>query len=175
MRVTQAMVSRMGMEQLNNQRARLAKTQEQARQMLMVTQTRVYAFNAQKQIVIIDSSDGAVVGRLPYRQFTKTQTNDRTDRIFLTSPQGLVVCLKERDSAIPSFHLHPERRPILPELTPEEGMEAPAEGEMPAEGVMPAEEAEKPAEPAEPGEAMPAEPGVEGETPADPPAEAPAE
>ena len=154
--------------------------QEQARQILMVGQSRVYAFNAQKQIVILESSDGAIVGRLPYRQFTKTQTNDRTDRMFLTTPQGLVVCLKEQDSAIPSFHLHPERRPILPELTPEEGMEAPAEGTMPSkpgEGAMPVEPSDEGAippipevgeKPAEPGEAMPAEPGEEGAMPAEP-------
>ena len=101
------------------------QAQEQARQILMVGQSRMYAFNAQKEIVIVEASDGNVVGKLSYRQFGKSPTNDRTDRMFLVSQEGLVVCLKERDSAIPSFHLHPERRPILPEFTSEEGGEAP--------------------------------------------------
>lgn len=118
--------------------------QEQARQVLAVGQSRLYAFNSQKEIVIVQTSDGKVVGKLPYRQFGMTPTNDRTDRIFLVSQGGLVVCLKERDSAIPTYHLYPERRPILPEITPEEGMEAPAESEIPADT------AEEPAVPAEP-------------------------
>ncbi len=105
--------------------------QEQARQLLMVGQSRIYAFNEQKEIVIIQSSDGRVVGKLPLRQFGMTPTNDRTDRLFLATQEGLVVCLKERDSAIPTYHLHPERRPILPELTPEEGMDVPAESATP--------------------------------------------
>jgi len=112
--------------------------QEQARQILMVGQSRLYAFNAQKEIVIVQASDGRVVGKLPYRNFVKSPTNDRTDRMFLVSQEGLVVCLKERDSAIPTYHLHPERRPILPEITPEEGMEAPAEESPPTD--PPAEE-----------------------------------
>jgi outer membrane protein assembly factor BamB len=119
------------------------KPQEQARKILMVSQDRMYAFNAQKEIVIVDTADGKLVGKLPYRKFTLTPTNDRTDRMFLTTQDGLIVCLKERDSAIPSYHLHPERRPILPEITPEEGMETPADGmpaEPPADAAAPAPE-----------------------------------
>lgn len=119
------------------------KPQEQARKILMVSQDRMYAFNAQKEIVIVDTADGKVVGKLPYRKYILTPTNDRTDRMFLTTQDGLIVCIKERDSAIPSYHLHPERRPILPEITPEEGMEAPAENvpaEPPADTAAPAPE-----------------------------------
>lgn len=130
--------------------------QEQARKILMVGQSRLYAFNAQKEIVIVQSADGLVVGKLPYRQFTETPTNDRTDRLYLVTQTGLVVCLKENDSGIPTYHLHPERRPILPELTPEEGLEAPAEGTMPTD----------PADPADPAAAPPVDPAAKA--PADP-------
>ena len=137
------------------------RPQEQARQILMVGQSRIYAFNGQKEIVIIEAADGHVVGKLPYRHFIKTPTNDRTDRMFLTTQEGLIVCLKERDSGIPSYHLYPERRPILPELSPEEGMEAPAEGTPPADpAAAPADPAAPPADPAAP----PADPAA----PADP-------
>ena len=130
------------------------QSQEQARQVLMVGQSRLYAFNAQKEIVIVQAADGRLVGKLSYRNFGKSPTNDRTDRMFLVSQEGLVVCLKERDSAIPTYHLHPERRPILPEITPEEGME-----EAPSEEMeVPAEEMEAPAE-----EAAPSDPPAEDE------------
>lgn len=103
-----------------------ASPQEQARKVLMVGQSRIYAFNVQKEIVILEASDGKVVGKIPDRQFVDSPTNDRTDRMFLVTSKGVIVCVKEKDSAIPAFHLHPERRPILPEFTPEEGAEAPA-------------------------------------------------
>ncbi len=111
--------------------------QAQARRVLMVGQSRLYAVNAQNEIVVIQASDGKVVGKLPHRQFTMSPTNDRTDRMFLATQDGLVVCVKERDSAIPSYHLHPERRPILPELTPEEGEAAPADTTMPPAEAAP--------------------------------------
>ena len=103
----------------------------------MVGQSRFYAFNSQKEIVIVQSSDGTLVGKLPYRDYVNTPTNDRTDRMFLVTQGGLIVCLKEHDSVIPSFHLHPERRPILPEITPEEGAEVPAEEAAPAAAEAP--------------------------------------
>ncbi len=104
-----------------------ASPQEQARKVLMVGQSRLYAFNDQKEIVILEASDGRVVGKIPSRQFVDSPTNDRTDRLFLVTTKGVIVCVKEKDSAIPTFHLHPERRPILPEFTPEEGAETPPE------------------------------------------------
>jgi len=104
-----------------------AKPQEQARKVLMVGQSRLYAFNDQNEIVVLEASDGRVVGKIPSRQFVDSPTNDRTDRLFLVTSKGVVVCVKEKDSAIPAYHLHPERRPILPEFTPEEGAETPEE------------------------------------------------
>lgn len=103
------------------------KPQEQARKVLMVGQSRLYAFNDQNEIVVLEASDGRVVGKIPSRQFVDSPTNDRTDRLFLVTSKGVVVCVKEKDSAIPAYHLHPERRPILPEFTPEEGAETPEE------------------------------------------------
>lgn len=101
--------------------------QEQARKVLMVSQSRLYAFNDQQEIVVLEASDGRVVGKIPNRQFVDSPTNDRTDRLFLVTSKGVIVCVKEKDSAIPAYHLYPERRPILPEFTPEEGAEAPEE------------------------------------------------
>lgn len=41
------------------------------------------------------------------------------DRIFLASPSGLVVALRERGRSFPQYHMFPERRPILPEFAPD--------------------------------------------------------
>lgn len=106
--------------------------QEQARKILMVSQDRLYAFNGQKEIVVVDTADGKLVSKMPYRKYIMTPTNDRTDRMFLTTQDGLVVCLKERSSTIPTYHLYPEKRPILPEITPEEGTEPTSDSASPS-------------------------------------------
>ncbi len=132
-----------------------AQPQDQARKVLMVGQSRLYCFSDQKEIVILESADGSVVGKIPNRQFVASPTNDRTDRLFLVTTQGVIVCVKEKDSAIPAFHLHPERRPILPELTPEEGAESPAIDSSASEAEATEVPADQPAE-GQPAEEQPA-------------------
>jgi hypothetical protein len=67
--------------------------------------------------------------------------NDRNDRIYLATPQGLIIALHERGREFPAYYKYPERQPILPEFAPEdEAADAPA-GEMPAEKTGAAEEA----------------------------------
>lgn len=114
--------------------------QGQLQQLLMVGQNRVYGFNAQRELVVVDATDGKPVGKLPLRKYNRSPTNDRTDRLILASQEGLVVCLKEQNSGIPTYHLYPERRPILPELTPEEGAEETIDDAMTTEGSVEASE-----------------------------------
>ncbi len=109
---------------------------------------RVYATDYDGNLLILSRPTGSITGTLPMRKFSKLFHNDRTDRIVMGTDSGLVVCLREKGRVIPTFHMYPDRLPILPEFAPEDG-EEPAEG-MPAgdgEGEMPAEgEGEMPAE-----------------------------
>ena len=53
--------------------------------------------------------------------------NDRTDRIYLGTESGLIVCLRERGQEFPKFHMYPERSPILPEMAPDDPTDTPVE------------------------------------------------
>ena len=51
---------------------------------------------------------------LPLAGFDVRIANDRTDRLMLSTPTGLVVCVREIGRYEPMFHRYPGRRPILP-------------------------------------------------------------
>lgn len=87
-------------------------------------------------MVMVTKDRGQVVGSLELRRFAVRIGNDRTDRIYLSTETGLVICLRQKDHIDPVYHRFPDRLPLLPEFEPEEG-------EMPAENV---EAAEAPAE-----------------------------
>ncbi len=81
----------------------------------------VYASDKSGNVMIIDRVDGAPLGAVPLRGFDIRVPNDRTDRLYLGTTSGLIVCLREQGLEFPLYHRYPERRPILPEFAPEEG------------------------------------------------------
>lgn len=102
---------------------------------ISVSNKRVYAADALGNLLLLNRAEGRQEAPpLALRDYPIRINNARTDRLYLASPDGLLVCLRETDQKLPIYHLFPDRRPILPEFGPEEG-EAPAE---------------KPAEPADP-------------------------
>jgi outer membrane protein assembly factor BamB len=95
--------------------------QPEAADFRATTDEHVYASDSLGNLLILArNTDGAVLGRLPYRHLSLRIQNDRTDRIYLGTESGLIVCLREIGAEFPRFHMHPERSPILPELVPDE-------------------------------------------------------
>lgn len=91
----------------------------------------MFASDADGNLVRVLREDGGVTGALPMRVFTERVANDRTDRIYMATETGLVICLRQRNELIPTFHKFPDRLPILPEVQPEEP--TPPEAEAAAE------------------------------------------
>ena len=71
-------------------------------------------------VVILNRADGRSLGTLSLRPFSVRLENDRTDRLFLATPSGLVVCLREQGSEFAHFHKYPDRAPIVPDVEPDE-------------------------------------------------------
>ncbi len=92
--------------------------------------TTVVARDLDKNLVLVDQDNGRMVGRIPASFYERHVVNDRSDRIYLANSRGQVMALRESGRNYPLYHRYPERRPILPEIAPEdEGTEAEA---MPA-------------------------------------------
>jgi hypothetical protein len=70
-------------------------------------------------VLILSRDDGAITGSLPARELSLRAANDRTDRLYLASPQGTLVCLRPQGSDFPEYHKFPERQPMLPEFAEE--------------------------------------------------------
>lgn len=84
------------------------------------TKSRLFCSDETGNIVLLQRSTGRPLGTLPLRPFSVRLQNDRTDRLFLATPSGLVVCLREQGSEFAHFHKYPERAPIVPDVEPDE-------------------------------------------------------
>ncbi|MBQ17408.1 MAG: pyrrolo-quinoline quinone [Planctomycetaceae bacterium] len=100
------------------------------------TGTRIFAADQVGNLVALRRTDGSILGTMPLRQFGIKYGNDRTDRIYLATNSGLIVCLRESgaDHEFPVFHRNPDLLPIVPEFSPEE---APAPAPAPAPASNP--------------------------------------
>jgi len=114
--------------------------QSQATSFVAASETHVYARDENKNLLVLDRTSGQITGTINVRNFEMHAANDRTDRIFLASRDGVVVAIREVGSEYPLYHLYPERRPILPEFAPEEGTEPAASDNGQNSGEKPAEE-----------------------------------
>jgi len=92
-----------------------------AREFLAASDAHVYGADAMGNMLVMDRGTGRVTGRLETRHLKIHSPNELTDRIYFGTTTGLVACFRERQSSLPVFHRHPERRPIMPEFAPEAG------------------------------------------------------
>jgi outer membrane protein assembly factor BamB len=106
--------------------------QPQGANFVAATSQRVYGSDRDWNLLVMNRQNGSIVSSLPLRRFTKRFSNDRTDRIVVATDSGLVMVLREKGRVIPTFHMYPDRLPILPEFASEEG-DGPAEEMSPDE------------------------------------------
>ena len=85
------------------------------------TKNLLFVSDTQGQIAVLASKDGAQIGSLPLKDFSVRYGNELTDRIYIATETGLVVCIREQNKEFPSYHMYPERQPILPEFASDDG------------------------------------------------------
>lgn len=71
-------------------------------------------------LIVLSRRDLAIIGALNLSDYKVRLGNDLTDRAYLATRTGLVICLREVGKEFPTYHLFPERQPLLPEFAPEE-------------------------------------------------------
>jgi outer membrane protein assembly factor BamB len=107
--------------------------QPEAVRFLAATPDIVYVSDAVNNVLILDREDGSILATLPYRHLSARVQNERTDRLYLATEGGLVVCIREAAREMPLWHMFPERQPIRVPVAPDEpeGEGAPAAAENP--------------------------------------------
>lgn len=76
-------------------------------QLVAASTTKVYATDGYAHLLSLDIRTGGMLSSLPIPGFKHLLTNTHTDRIYMASESGLVICLHERDLAKPLVHPRP--------------------------------------------------------------------
>lgn len=76
------------------------------------------------QIAVLSPNDGAQIGSLPLKDFSVRYGNELTDRLYIATKTGLIVCIREQNKEFPSYHMYPERQPILPEFASDDDVDS---------------------------------------------------
>lgn len=80
------------------------------------TKNLVFLTDNLGQVSILASADGAPIGSLKLQNFKIRYGNELTDRLYMATESGLIICLREQNKEFPTYHMFPERQPILPEF-----------------------------------------------------------
>ncbi len=86
------------------------------KRLVAASKARVYALDTIHRLLVLDAATGGLLGTLPTELCQVTLVNDRTDRLYLATPQGLVQCLREIELTKPLDHKAPP--PVKPAETP---------------------------------------------------------
>jgi hypothetical protein len=76
----------------------------EADRVLAVNPKFVYAVDGAGAMLVLDRKNGAQLSRYDVRDFVFPVINDQSDRIYLASHDGLVVCLHDKDYAQPLLY-----------------------------------------------------------------------
>lgn len=101
--------------------------QHEASQFLAATTDYVFVSDKLGNVLLLDRDEGSVLGTLGFRNLSERVQNERTDRLYLASAAGLVVCIRERGRTEPLWHKYPERQPIRADVAPDEADDAAAD------------------------------------------------
>jgi hypothetical protein len=85
-----------------------------------VTGPAIFASDDDGNLIKVSRDTGAILGSLALRAFSVRVSNDRTDRLYLSTESGLIVALRQKGELLPVFHKFPDRLPIVPLVEPEE-------------------------------------------------------
>ncbi|MEK6262954.1 MAG: PQQ-binding-like beta-propeller repeat protein, partial [Planctomycetota bacterium] len=87
---------------------------------LAVTGGAMFASDDEGNLIKVSRANGAIIGSHPLRVFSVRVSNDRTDRLYLSTESGLIIGLRQKGELLPVFHKFPDRLPIVPQVEPEE-------------------------------------------------------
>lgn len=118
---------KLGLHRLDRATGRVLWQNVQADRFLGANPKFVYAADRQNRLLILDRQRGSTLAELDTRFFIAPIANEMTDRIFLASNDGLVICLHDRQYAQPLKMKTMEELPPPMEKKPPP---KPPEGEM---------------------------------------------
>lgn len=126
--------------------------------LLAISQTKIYLKNTFHDLFILNRANGAVVysprqtlerAGLSLREYALSVTNNHNDRLYMATPSGSILCLREAGQLLP-YDIRDPKRPafgVLPTTEPGSASaveSTPADAEPADDNAVPAPEAEMP-------------------------------
>ena len=84
--------------------------------LVSVTEKAVYVIDSAARLVTANRKTGKIMTKEHFPDLTVPIRNSVTDRVYLSSTSGRVVCMKESGIDFPIYHQNPQRSPIMPEV-----------------------------------------------------------
>jgi outer membrane protein assembly factor BamB len=109
--------NRFGMHRIKRGTGELVWRNARADRFLAANPKFVYALDPQGRLMVIDQARGKELTTLDTRDFVIPIRNDRTDRLYLTANNGLIVCLHDRDYRKPVEMRKAEEKPEVKPAT----------------------------------------------------------
>ena len=115
-----------GVIALDNNTGELQWFNENLTKLAAASQEFIYGTDKMNTLSICDRKTGRPVGSYPSRDFSVQTENVFNDRVYLCTPDGLIVCLHEKGNQEPYIHIREEARtevvePTLPERSDDDG------------------------------------------------------
>lgn len=79
--------------------------------LVAVSRSHCYAYDRMSRLLILSREDGHKVGHFDLQSFTVTCENQFNDRIYVATPDGIILCMHEVGQKEP--HLHPQQIDVL--------------------------------------------------------------
>lgn len=89
------------------------------REFLSASASRLFVSGTQNTLQVLTRATGEIENEFPLERFTVHLTNTHSDRVYVATEAGMVMCLHELGRDFPRFHLHPDRQPLLPDVAPD--------------------------------------------------------
>lgn len=84
--------------------------------LVSVSEKALYVYDSAERLVTVSRKTGRVVAMNQFNDLKVPVRNSMTDRIYMSSSAGYIVCFKEGGVEFPIYHQNPERSPIMPEI-----------------------------------------------------------
>jgi outer membrane protein assembly factor BamB len=92
--------------------------QEGAERVLARTESYLVSQDRLGNVLLLETDNeqgtSRIAARLPMRHFSIRTENELTDRIYMATPSGMVMCLTEKGGKYPTFFRNPDKRPLEP-------------------------------------------------------------
>ncbi len=96
------------------------------RQLLSLSPQFAYGVDELNRLIVLDGETGEKVGGISLGPASIHLTNKFTDRVYVATPTGTIVCLRETQRDLPLYHKNADQQPLMPQFAPEQAAKAEA-------------------------------------------------